>query len=257
MWRWSCRRESWLFNQHSILHVCGGDPTFKLVFIFWVTVFSTYVEVILIKYAILRGWCSILHVCGGDPRITCSLCISITYSPRMWRWSYLAAALRLNIFVFSTYVEVILPKNPFLGVGACILHVCGGDPAPRPNHFTVTGYSPRMWRWSLSQRRFQVRRLVFSTYVEVILIAGWNLKYPTRILHVCGGDPGGVVKSTGSLLYSPRMWRWSPQAQPNQPIAQVFSTYVEVIPFCQFYRDDTGCILHVCGGDPNSSRLSS
>ena len=52
------------------------------------------------------------------------------------------------------------------------------------------------------------------------------------------------------LLYSPRMWRWSPVRNIVCLVAFVFSTYVEVIlsnydsvPYWQG-------ILHVCGGDP-------
>ena len=36
--------------------------------------------------------------------------------------------------VFSTYVEVILSREPVKEVVLCILHVCGGD----PNYLLIT-----------------------------------------------------------------------------------------------------------------------
>ena len=57
--------------------------------------------------ALLVGIC-ILHVCGGDP--------------------YDFTEFINQLYVFSTYVEVI-PENDYVeGVAICILHVCGGDP---------------------------------------------------------------------------------------------------------------------------------
>ena len=66
-------------------------------------------------------------------------------------------------------MEVILLS---IGVGETvtgILHACGGDP--------LLGNSSANYV------------LVFSTYVEVILIATLNWRRCAGILHVCGGDP--------------------------------------------------------------------
>ena len=117
-------------------------------------------------------------------------------------------------------------------------------------------YSPRMWRWSSRSRLFHRCILVFSTYVEVILIIvifGYEL---ACILHVCGGDPVTSIWSAPVTLYSPRMWRWSFLLWYGGNWHSVFSTYVEVILSRAKENDDKMCILHVCGGDPRSNVLT-
>ena len=49
------------------------------------TVFSTYVEVILISAAKDAEGLGFLHVCGGDPRDGFTLLAMGLFSPRMWR----------------------------------------------------------------------------------------------------------------------------------------------------------------------------
>ena len=75
------------------------------------------------------------------------------------------------------------------------------------------------------------------------------------ILHVCGGDPRELMALKSSYLYSPRMWRWSCQWGSKEWLLLVFSTYVEVIPECAQCHLCEYCILHVCGGDPESCRI--
>ena len=152
-------------------------------------VFSTCVEVIPPCQGFEAPYQGILHVCGGDPN-------NCTYS-HTW------------LFVFSTCVEVILvPWARDIRIWS-ILHVCGGDPERRKAINEILEYSPRVWRWSrcyLSQRCFM---LVFSTCVEVILIGRIQGFVHVGILHVCGGDPMLVLARKDSLVYSPRVWRWS------------------------------------------------
>ena len=158
------------------------------------------------------------------------------------------------INVFSTYVEVILKHGGQKGDKASILHVCGGDPTPWNNLVFGTLYSPRMWRWSWIDVLFLVVFLVFSTYVEVILVVGFWIHVKRRILHVCGGDPA-IGRELGlSPKYSPRMWRWSLSFLINNSQPSVFSTYVEVILLRPVGTRSIWCILHVCGGDPTKSR---
>ena len=91
MWRWSQLQTDFGSHLLSILHVCGGDPRLENNPIYstsysprmwrwslrrrWcknhARVFSTYVEVILIKSMETGHHRSILHVCGGDPTWTC------------------------------------------------------------------------------------------------------------------------------------------------------------------------------------------
>ena len=208
MWRWSwhwhygwrfCRvfstyveviltnHRDWAFWL-SILHVCGGDPTAihhaRCMCMYsprmwrWSSkldintidsnVFSTYVEVILNKYSTGSPPDSILHVCGGDPTFLICCSILLVYSPRMWRWSSVLLSIRPLIHVFSTYVEVIPIESFPMLKETSILHVCGGDPHSTLSYYNGLGYSPRMWRWSHGRIPLLLKRLVFSTYVEVI-----------------------------------------------------------------------------------------
>ena len=75
--------------------------------------------------------------------------------------------------VFSTYVEVILVRNPTEITSWSFLHVCGGDPC-----------SPGA--------KYKLHR-VFSTYVEVIPGMTKNAMKQAGFLHVCGGDPSTRV----------------------------------------------------------------
>ena len=49
--------------------------------------------------------------------------------------------------------------------------------------------------------------VVFSTYVEVILLTLSLRLMPFSILHVCGGDPFVQILGHRMKGYSPRMWR--------------------------------------------------
>ena len=148
MWRWSqCKKCARWFR--------------------WV--FSTYVEVILASNITALSLSSFLHVCGGDPRWFCNTGKSITFSPRMWRWSYLQSPCHSFSTVFSTYVEVILRPANICHLPLCFLHVCGGDPSVPNFWLCILEFSPRMWRWSWNTGFKRSSFKVFSTYVEVIL----------------------------------------------------------------------------------------
>ena len=133
----------------------------------------------------------------------------ITYSPRMWRWSYYLMNTKNISGVFSTYVEVIPVIQLAKTARARILHVCGGDPPFIFKDVTALECSPRMWRWSLAKALFLPPVSVFSTYVEVIPIIKKLAQPALGILHVCGGDPLAHRLQVVDWLYSPRMWRWS------------------------------------------------
>ena len=168
MWRWS-------FITPAILSI--------------LLVFSTYVEVIPNHVSRSVGWRCILHVCGGDPRKSGIEMVNKLYSPRMWRWSLFRLLACFLVWVFSTYVEVILSSRNLLLTSERILHVCGGDPMLNDPFAYLLKYSPRMWRWSCTGKFDLSDRLVFSTYVEVIPSSTWKQKVCWSILHVCGGDP--------------------------------------------------------------------
>ena len=160
----------------SILHVCGDDPmrhSAELIAIAYSPrmwrwslrsylspcldrVFSTYVEMILHPFSWEGPYWSILHVCGDDPKVAQYPVQSGKYSPRMWRWST---------------KQLLLPLRT-----SSILHVCGDDPLITFFSRIVSWYSPRMWRWSWYKLQPAAARVVFSTYVEMILLfsSAWN-----------------------------------------------------------------------------------
>ena len=147
----------------------------------------------------------------------------------MWRWSSSLIRPFGLLFVFSTYVEVILTMTWTTLLRSCVLHVCGGDPSmPIKLRFNCL-CSPRMWRWSQQSQLKQQSQLVFSTYVEVILRNERDENGNLSVLHVCGGDPNFVTSITSTRLCSPRMWRWSSKIFTKKLTGRVFSTYVEVI----------------------------
>ena len=113
---------------------------------------------------------SFLHVCGGDPKYKNSLTKHKKFSPRMWRWSSAFFQEYQTALVFSTYVEVILYKNLKLLERPSFLHVCGGDPNVPVTNMVSHWFSPRMWRWSRHYSSNLHQYMVFSTYVEVILV---------------------------------------------------------------------------------------
>ena len=154
--------------------------------------------------------------------------------------------------VFSTCVEVIPQKNSPVFLEYCILHVCGGDPIMAFGKCTVQGYSPRVWRWSYCSCFNTKPKVVFSTCVEVILIFIVSKSKRLGILHVCGGDPTNIAHKPLQFLYSPRVWRWSRYSMLLKSTRLVFSTCVEVILICFHAPQKSQCILHVCGGDPDS-----
>ena len=49
------------------------------------SIFSTYVEVILLSILVLVRLTYFLHVCGGDPGCQVISISSPVFSPRMWR----------------------------------------------------------------------------------------------------------------------------------------------------------------------------
>ena len=149
MWRWSwtIRIRTWLL-----------------------TVFSTYVEMILDDYQSKIINYGILHVCGDDPIVLVHTRMQFAYSPRMWRWSFISTLVCRLLNVFSTYVEMILWQALADFFNVCILHVCGDDPTSATFWTFEIKYSPRMWRWSLTLPFAIDVSSVFSTYVEMILL---------------------------------------------------------------------------------------
>ena len=176
-------------------------------------VFSTYVEMILLAFVGSYWWTSVLHVCGDDPNNSLNWWATRWCSPRMWRWSYWLLLGQNEVPVFSTYVEMILLVECDPQSLESVLHVCGDDPNSLFSCFFKFSCSPRMWRWSFISFQIDVRSIVFSTYVEMILWSAYRLRKWRGVLHVCGDDPRYVEAALNTRWCSPRMWRWSCQSR--------------------------------------------
>ena len=147
-------------------------------------------------------------------------------------------------------MEVILGLRQYRYQWDRFLHVCGGDPWSRNILTYYVGFSPRMWRWSLTRLTCQKVLMVFSTYVEVILSIKEFQQRLESFLHVCGGDPNKATWECLREWFSPRMWRWSYSFHDCTTTNKVFSTYVEVILSQRTIWSRWPGFLHVCGGDP-------
>ena len=112
-----------------------------------------------------------------------------------------------------------------------------------------------MWRWSLVKYNAGALKIVFSTYVEMILRLQHVVLLMVRVLHVCGDDPRLWSLQTLYGRCSPRMWRWSLLAKIFLSYSFVFSTYVEMILFLLPIKLWNTSVLHVCGDDPISSAV--
>ena len=53
----------------SVIYVCGDDRMMEKLMLWGISVFSTYVEMILISRKNVKMSCGVLHVCGEDPVI--------------------------------------------------------------------------------------------------------------------------------------------------------------------------------------------
>ena len=129
------------------------------------------------------------------------------FSPRMWRCFQKAIDYSNLLIIFSTYVEVFLRHLKPRVLPKDFLHVCGGvSQTPLSLKVTVK-FSPRMWRCFHSYRPRINCVPIFSTYVEVFLLATSATYQGVDFLHVCGGVSLDALNEIGSVLFSPRMWR--------------------------------------------------
>ena len=145
-------------------------------------VYLIKIDILGSRIKVMKKWCLRIFIWRYKG-------ICLLYSPRMWRWSQCCDSLLPVLWVFSTYVEVILRAIYEALRQDSILHVCGGDPHTPTRPLAHLEYSPRMWRWSFCSCKTANKGVVFSTYVEVILAVWTSSGMVKRIHHVCGGDP--------------------------------------------------------------------
>ena len=175
-------------NFGSFPHVCGDDPGYTgrngVYYGFsprmwgwsvhtqdkhiYFPVFPTYVGMIRLYLRRLRIILCFPHVCGDDPSDRWNSAWQHMFSPRMWGWSSQLHQCHTCLYVFPTYVGMILSRNFLLCIAARFPHVCGDDPAHSTLFAFTIRFSPRMWGWSLTYY-WKIRSWnVFPTYVGMI-----------------------------------------------------------------------------------------
>ena len=176
----------------------------------------------------------LLHVRGGVSERRRNVEHGVQSSPRPWRCFPVCTNTRTITRVFSTSVEVFLPKIQEKAEELRLLHVRGGVSLDGAFYKAGVSSSPRPWRCFLIAVDQTVACQVFSTSVEVFLDSRIESLETVRLLHVRGG-----VSFDGSQLW---ISNW------------VFSTSVEV--FLHFPQ--AICIsvrlLHVRGGVSQNAR---
>ena len=130
-------------------------------------VFSTHVEVFLVRVTNIASFPCFLHARGGVST-THSVKRNITaFSPRTWR-CFRTMSFRLSVrLVFSTHVEVFPDSRVDSPHHSSFLHARGGV-SGCPLRFPIPGwFSPRTWRCFRVYASVASTTSVFSTHVEV------------------------------------------------------------------------------------------
>ena len=77
--------------------------------------------------------------------------------------------MKVQAFIFSTYVEVFLERSEVQDQRMDFLHVCGGVSQEEAGKTEGATFSPRMWRCFYTSATVLDCWKIFSTYVEVFL----------------------------------------------------------------------------------------
>ena len=190
----------------------------------------------------------LLHVRGGVSKLKASDVSTLGSSPRPWRCFRRRPRFSRGSLVFSTSVEVFLPRVLFMVLIHRLLHVRGGVSKGRTTSHKGALSSPRPWRCFSSAEAVSGSKVVFSTSVEVFPDRRIYRCEPVPLLHVRGGVSQGRSSFVLPTVSSPRPWRcFSPQPLRSLPI-RVFSTSVEVFPRSDATRWRADGLLHVRGG---------
>ena len=197
-----------------------------------VHVFSTHVEVFPKCTIFETKQNRFLHARGGVSTVLLwVLCLS-WFSPRTWRCFRCYGLCEGLYQVFSTHVEVFPEDKKFLTSKVSFLHARGGVSRLRTLNCLTVKFSPRTWRCFRHRLLCLHRQGVFSTHVEVFLLADYDSNGAWCFLHARGGVSFIFDIGCFNLGFSPRTWRCFPSRNRPQGHDRVFSTHVEV-----FLRD--------------------
>ena len=191
---------------------------------------------------------SLLHVRGG---VSCVLRISRICrrsSPRPWRCFQGPQVFSRDFVVFSTSVEVFLPRQAIRRTGKSLLHVRGGVSFIRILNEPRSTSSPRPWRCFSLDFTACVLQKVFSTSVEVFPHVTGNLAREVGLLHVRGGVSYSLRNQIIGIRSSPRPWRCFCSDCSVARSVRVFSTSVEVFLRELVEERSSNGLLHVRGG---------
>ncbi len=211
------------------------------------TVFSTHVEMFPPQDDTLEDGTSFLHACGDVSGLPEEAGGRGRFSPRMWRCFFIDGYQRRGFLVFSTHVEMFLPRELLLRPRVSFLHACGDVSERRLSKEAAYLFSPRMWRCFRNAQKLEGIYKVFSTHVEMFPIQRCFFNFDTCFLHACGDVSDEAAGSEGNEGFSPRMWRCFFDFIFFRCVYTVFSTHVEMFPKIIKLSIIIVRFLHACG----------
>ena len=170
-------------------------------------VFSTCVEVFLCETCGIDFETSFLHVRGGVSLLIAWYLLDLKFSPRAWRCFLSFGTATTPARVFSTCVEVFLQAEQMPELAERFLHVRGGVSGNDKRAEFIRKFSPRAWRCFSRKSTPRQASTVFSTCVEVFLMAQIGAEAGASFLHVRGGVSPLLTSRKGLSMFSPRAWR--------------------------------------------------
>ncbi len=149
----------------------------------------------------------LLHARGGVSRSVGNIHAASSSSPRPWRCFFRGEGLKNRITVFSTPVEVFPGEVLQIGESDSLLHARGGVSLVSRVSSVKVASSPRPWRCFSTGSGAGCWRSVFSTPVEVFLVARRRRRPDRCLLHARGGVSMAHRTSAARSVSSPRPWR--------------------------------------------------
>ena len=130
---------------------------------------------------------SFLHTRGGVSTILDRLGVRRVFSPHTWRCFRCNSFCHRFLLVFSTHVEVFLLSDSHTIFPASFLHTRGGVSDLQEEIARGFEFSPHTWRCFFYDAVRKQHERVFSTHVEVFLVANTVIVLGASFLHTRGG----------------------------------------------------------------------
>ena len=162
-----------------------------------------------IHSSISRTTASSPHACGDGPNFRSASGQTYEFSPRVWGWSVPEIIRAGSRWVLPTRVGMVRDMIICPPLWQCSPHACGDGPHSSNSRFTSTGFSPRVWGWSVSGFLRECPPHVLPTRVG--MVRTWRSPRACCLCspHACGDGPSLSAKQAHRFMFSPRVWGWS------------------------------------------------